>query len=396
MGYVMITGGSLVNKGAQAMIYVTVCEVKKRFPDKDILVVMDLNGIPKEADLDNFNFKIVGNSVIGREALFWLGGIWSLRALKRGVNKRELFKVRKIWKNTDYVFDISGFAIGKKWGMLRSCRTAMKAALAKKYHAHCIFLPQSFGPFDYKADEKEVLKTHRILKKWLSDADVLYARENSGKEMLQELGLENVKLAQDIVLQNKEYDVGTIYKTQPRIQQAEIHKKSVGLIPNKHVVTSMKNDVYLLWDAAIEKLLGMGYMVYLLMHDNSDLQIIQTIKERHREDNRVVLLENDFSCIEYNQLVKKFDFIVASRYHSIVHAYRNAVPCVVLGWADKYGVLLEAVNQTGYNLDLRKEIEAEELLQCIERMAECREENVRIISDRVREIQKENDFDTLQ
>lgn len=385
-----------MNKGAQAMIYVTVCEMKKRFPDKEILVVMDLNGIPKEADLNNFTFKVVGNSVIGREALFWLGGIWSLRALKRGVNKRELFKVRKIWKNTDYVMDISGFAIGKKWGTLRSCRTAMKAALAKKYHAHCIFLPQSFGPFDYKADEKEVLQTRQVLKKWLSDADVLYAREASGKQMLQELGLENVELAQDIVLQNKEYDAGMIYKNPPAVRQVEIKEKSVGLIPNKHVASSTKNDVYALWDAAIAKLLEQGYTVYLLMHDNSDLQIIRTLKERHMEEKRVILLENDFSCIEYNLLVKKFDFIVASRYHSIVHAYRNSVPCVVLGWADKYGVLLEAMNQLRYNLDLRKEIPERELLQCIEHMAQRREENTGLIRDRLAEVQKENVFDALQ
>ncbi len=396
MRYIMITGGSLVNKGAQAMIYVTVCEMKKRFPDKEILVVMDLNGIPKEADLNNFNFSIVGNSVIGREALFWLGGIWSLRALKRGVNKRELFKVRKIWKNTDYVMDISGFAIGKKWGTLRSCQTAMKAALAKKFHAHCIFLPQSFGPFDYKTDEKEVLQTRQVLKKWLSDADVLYAREALGKQMLEELGLENVKLAQDIVLQNKEYDVNMIYKNPPAVRPVEIKEKSVGLIPNKHVASSMNNDVYVLWDAAIAKLLEQGYTVYLLIHDNSDLQIIRTLKERHKEENRIILLENDFSCIEYNELVKKFDFMIASRYHSIVHAYRNLIPCVVLGWADKYGVLLEAMNQLRYNLDLRKEVSERELLQCIEHMARSLEENTGLIQDRLKEVQKENVFDALQ
>ena len=215
MGYILITGGSLINKGAQAMTYVTVCEMRKRFPDKEVLVVMDLNGIPKGVNVDDFDFKIIHSDVLGREAMFWLGGIWSIRALKRGVNKRKLLYVRKIWKNTDYVMDISGYAIGKKWGPMRSSRTAMKAALAKKYHAHCIFLPQSFGPFDFKMEEKELKLTHSVLKKWLSAADVLYAREESGRQMLEELGLDNIRMAQDIVIQNKEYDVSKIYKKIP-------------------------------------------------------------------------------------------------------------------------------------------------------------------------------------
>ncbi len=395
MGYIMITGGSLVNKGAQAMTYVTVCEMKKRFPDKKILVVMDMSGIPEGTALANYDFEIVDTHVLGREALFWLGGSWSVTALKRGVSKKKLLKVRSIWKNTDYVMDISGYAIGKKWGLLRSCRTAMKAALAKKYHAHCIFLPQSFGPFDFQSEGEEQQKAREILKKWLSCADVLYAREESGKQMLQELGLTNVKLAQDIVLQNKDYDIHMIYKQTPCMQEIHTEEKSVALIPNKHVTSVKVNDVYHLWDVAIHTLLAKGYYVYLMMHDNSDLQIIREIKARHADEDRVILVENDFSCIEYNELIKKFQFIVASRYHSIVHAYRNSVPAVVLGWADKYETLLSAVDQQAYDLDLRREVEDTRLVECLENMHVKREQNVTAIKSRLQEIQRNNVFDEL-
>ena len=36
MGNVIITGGDLKNKGAQAMTFVTVDEIKKRFPEERI------------------------------------------------------------------------------------------------------------------------------------------------------------------------------------------------------------------------------------------------------------------------------------------------------------------------------------------------------------------------
>ena len=37
MGYILITPGNLKNKGAQSMIFVTVDEMRKRFPGKEIV-----------------------------------------------------------------------------------------------------------------------------------------------------------------------------------------------------------------------------------------------------------------------------------------------------------------------------------------------------------------------
>lgn len=37
--YILVTGGELFNKGAQSMTFVTVDELKKRYPDKEIIVI---------------------------------------------------------------------------------------------------------------------------------------------------------------------------------------------------------------------------------------------------------------------------------------------------------------------------------------------------------------------
>lgn len=393
MGSILIIGGSLVNKGAQAMTYVTVCEMKKRFPDKEIIVAMNLRALPKGTDLNAFKFRVVDDTVERKESLFLLGGIWSLIALKKRANLSEIKKVREIWKNVEYVFDISGYAIGKKWGTRKSCRIAMKAALAKKYNAHCIFLPQSFGPFDFNEDVK---LTHKILRKWLSCADVLYAREASGKTMLEELGIHNVETAEDIVLQNKEYDIDLIYNYKPEMQEVQIEKKSVALIPNQHIASGKVNDAYRLWDAVVKELLERGYTVYLMMHDNSDLGIIKKLKEQFKDDGKVILLTNNFSCVEFNKIVNQFEFLVASRYHSIVHAYRNTVPCIAIGWADKYGSLLESVQQERYVIDMRERVDEKELLSAIDDMIEHREANLELIRSNVERIQKESVFEKLE
>ena len=43
MGYILITGGNLINKGAQAMTFIAVDEIKRRFPDREVVVISDVD-----------------------------------------------------------------------------------------------------------------------------------------------------------------------------------------------------------------------------------------------------------------------------------------------------------------------------------------------------------------
>lgn len=68
-GVALITSGELRNKGAQAMNFIAVSEVKRRFPGLEPVVMSAsdvapalsdaVNGRKKRSDLDNLDFKIV-------------------------------------------------------------------------------------------------------------------------------------------------------------------------------------------------------------------------------------------------------------------------------------------------------------------------------------------------
>lgn len=70
------------------------------------------------------------------------------------------------------------------------------------------------------------------------------------------------------------------------------------------------------------------------------------------EDRRVVLWENNFSCFEYDAVCRQFDFLIVGRFHGIVHAYRNNIPCLLMGWAVKYKELAQLMYQSQYVFDL--------------------------------------------
>ena len=112
-------------------------------------------------------------------------------------------------------------------------------------------------------------------------------------------------------------------------------------------------------------------------------------------ESRVTFLDRDFSCIEYNELVKRFDFVIASRYHSIIHAYKNGVPCIAIGWAVKYNTLLESFGQEQYCFDLRKEVSPAEIIAAMKRMTENRLSEKERILKTLELIQKENVFDII-
>src|SRR5690625_7730019 len=95
----------------------------------------------------------------------------------------------------------------------------------------------------------------------------------------------------------------------------------------------------------IEVLIGKGVNVYLIRHSYEDIEACILIKELFENEEKVVLVSEEFSCIDYDELVVKFNYLIASRYHSIIHAYKNNIPCISLGWATKYYELLSLFEQ---------------------------------------------------
>ena len=107
-------------------------------------------------------------------------------------------------------------------------------------------------------------------------------------------------------------------------------------------------------------------------------------------------MEQEFSCLEFNELVKLFDYLVASRFHSVVHAFKNGIPCITLGWAKKYEVLLEQFGQADYLFDVRKDLTKESLVQAMERMEQSWSKESVKIRENLAAVQEKNVFDVLK
>ena len=98
---------------------------------------------------------------------------------------------------------------------------------------------------------------------------------------------------------------------------------------------------------------------------------------------------------EESELMKQFEFVIGSRYHSLVHAYKNSIPCIALGWAQKYQSLLTKFGQTEYWLDVRDAITEQDVEKAIKAMTVNRGKEIKRIADILHSVQAENVFDVL-
>lgn len=393
MGYILITGGNLKNKGAQSMIFITVDEMRKRFPDKEIVVVSD-------PDATGDPGKIQGYDFIFRDSVCIYG--WKYKLIQHRYGKLDrMHDAAKIRKNTDMIVDISGYTFGSNWSFISNILAAYRACCAKKLGIPVYYMPQSFGPFDWKGLTGHLADC--CIRKWLPYAAVLYVREQEGLELIKKhYGFQNAALSADLVLQNRGIDRKHIYTEgkddheQKLSQIGSIRKNSVAILPNiRNMKYGNPEELMRVYGAVIDHLLAAGKNIYLIRHATEDITVCREIKEQYPNEEHVLLIEQDVDCLEYEELIRNFDYLVASRYHAIVHAYKQGIPCIVLGWAVKYQELLNKVQQSSYAVDVRKQIDIAGLLK----MLDCMNENFRQESETIREnlqmIQKQNVFDAL-
>lgn len=396
MGNVIITGGDLKNKGAQAMTFITVDEIRRRFPEERIYLAAGTGTSEDRIKAKPFRFEIIDAAICDLKGLACVNRFMRLLLKARYGKKVYREEYRELWRETDLLIDISGYSIGTDWGVHTSLLAALRGKVASLFGAKVYYMPQSFGPCDFGGFRGRC--TEILLKKWLSCADILFAREKPGYDLLiHKYGLKNVRLSCDLVLQNKEIDLSNVYKDIPDMLRIEVKAHSIAVIPNaKTLRFGRKEKLMSLYQNIINRMLDRRYHVYLMFHSSEDRKICKELKDLFAEEERVVLVQDELSCIEYGWAVRQFDFVIASRYHSIIHAYKEGIPCIVLGWAVKYTELLSLFGQEKFVFDVRGEIDERKLLAMIAEMERHYEVYSGQVKEKLEEIQKENVFDLVE
>ncbi|MDB4734240.1 polysaccharide pyruvyl transferase family protein [Akkermansiaceae bacterium] len=395
MKYVMITGGGLGNKGAQAMTFITVSEVRKRYPSHEIILISYNDFQLPANEKDRYKFKIESPPSMVY-ALYRLGGVFKSVAILGRHTHAEQERLEELYGNADILIDISGYALGTNWGLNYCLNFLNSILIAKVYGMRCFLMPQSFGPFDFRGVKGRLVEW--FMKRLLRYPEVIFAREEEGFNLLtNDYGLKNVKLSCDLVLNSsREPSMSDIYVNPPQLEIPNIINGSVGIIPNmqnfKYGNKSHLLDVY---EKAISSLVEESKHVYLIRHSIEDLAICHELKGRFQDVDSVIVLKGDYSCHEFTAFVENFDYLIASRFHSIVHAFKQSVPCLILGWAVKYHVLANTFGQSNYVFDVRDDVDFEAVLCRMQQIASNRNKESTQIRKKLGALQRDNVYDVI-
>ena len=395
----LILGGNFVNTGAEAMTFVTVNALRGKYPDCKIIMFSNLDA---GKDNRNYLFDVVhmSGSTLKRLSTqkagvkYYVEGIARI-ILRKGNQFYEYKKLLEILSDCDGVFDISGFTISSQFRNQNTLGKLSNVDLFTSYGIPFYFMPQSFGPFEYQENREYMLKR---LRETLPKATKIFVRENEGYEMLRDLiGEGNITRSYDMVLQSSGIDKAKVYKVVPEAHEILINtERNVAIVPNmRNFDHGNKEEIIVVYNAIIERLLANRKTVYLISHSSEDVEACRLIKDCFKDNESVLLIKDKIDSWNYGSLIKHFDFAIASRFHSIVHAYLAGTPCIALGWATKYHELLESVGQQEYIFDVRTMENKSKLLQAVTKMCVSNEQERIIIRNRLAEIQKTNCFDLI-
>lgn len=395
----LLKGGEFNNKGAEAMTLVALSHILKIDPNANVFMFYSDKNVSlklkKEVALiDNPSWWLrerIGRFPIGNYKarlkdfikLFLLGkhSFW-------GKKKYSEKLLRKI----DHVIDISGFAFSSKWGDDGTIEWLDEIKLMQSYGAKIWIMPQSFGPFDFSSNY-----VIEYGKQVLSSCELIFARESTGLKLLRDLGLQNVEHMVDSVLLEKDFDPSFLIENFDFYKEDIPTKNShnICIVPNFRLIdqgNKSKNTLINFYSKVITNYKN-NFDIYLIAHAGEDLSLCKQIKEKFTTDKSVILIDHVLFSFNYEAFIKKMDFIISSRYHAIVHAYKQYVPAVILGWADKYQGIASELNQEAYLIDLDN---MNDSLNIIQNMTNNFLQEKEIIKIKLAELQQDNCYRFLK
>ncbi len=359
----LVIGANFDNKGSEAMTFVAIKELRSRY--KDCIIWFN----------PNFQDEIYRKND------------YKMIVLDDGYGEGSI--CHEIMPRLAGIIDVSGYCVSSEKGFGDTERTLDYLKMAYRYDIPYYFMPQSFGPINYPEYK---LMEMRVL---FSSAKVIYAREKEGKQLLEEkLGLNNVRQSTDMVLQSSELNESDVYYKKNIVKNSgmTIGNNGVAIIPNSNFLRyySMEELVGF-YSIIINYLIGLDKSVHIVPH-SCDAEMCMAIYHGYEDNSSVYIHDDPDDCFSFSELIEDADFVIASRYHALVHAFKLNIPCIAIGWADKYGSLLSDVGQEEYLIDAREGIDAKKVMELIDRLKITRNSEVGVIRNKLASIQEDNCF----
>ena len=357
MKNILLIGAEFKNKGAEAMALTAVVRFSQLYPNCSITIasVVHNEDLPYGIHTltlpygETFRFDFIRNRIrrsqIVRVFLFRLIPFPKIRSL---ILKGDLYLQR--FAASDLIVDLSGFAMSDQQPLKRRlvfCFQIFTSWCLNKSH---IIFTQALGPF-------EKLSSWFLAKLFLPRVDLLIARGQKTYKHLKKIGLSQ-KMNIPICADSAFLFTPAPYEIADKIlnKHGALNKPLFGIIPNINIfrrtepgddgnlyiqfLVSVCDYVQSTLEATAIFICHEGYHEGQRDDEWLAYQVIRQTKNPHP----IAVIPANHSAAELKAIIGRLEFVLASRFHSIVAAISVATPFLIVGWAHKYRELVADLN----------------------------------------------------
>jgi colanic acid/amylovoran biosynthesis protein len=230
-------------------------------------------------------------------------------------------------RDVDAVLDASGFAFGDQHPSERTLGFARAVETWRQRGKPVILLPQALGPFERPPVRAGFVRI-------ASAANLVFARDPVSLEHARKAvgAVGSLQLAPDFT---------------PLVSQPGAHTSGDGetvyIVPNQRMVEKA-GDVaaaaaYVPFVAScIACVEEAGLRPVFLLHGGDDAGLVRPINAQMGRDIAVVVEDDP---LEIKRLLGQSVLVIGARFHALVSALSQGVPCIATSWSHKYEMLFE-------------------------------------------------------
>lgn len=315
----LITGGSFINKGAEAMALTVRDKLISAFPDSTIFMRV----APQYFDIARSNGFVPVNAKMPVSLLDKI--------------KSKITAFGHYWRD-DALIDIGGYQLGDPWGWRQAKGVAKKIRYCNFFGTKTIYMPQALGPFTHKAFE-------RYIPFIINECSVFYIRDKKSLEDVNNICSVNEERLQPDIAWNFNAEGEEIDAILDKYQ-ITLTRPAVCITPNLRVYERHGEHYLDYLSIIIDYLVNINYQVILLGHElrldskKDDRFLCRLLNDQNEAATHI---DEFLSAKQIKRIVGLCEFIISSRFHALIAALSQQIPAVAIGWSHKYSELLSDV-----------------------------------------------------
>ena len=297
---------------------------------------------------------------IPHNILFWHGinlgkfNIWKYRP--------RFGRIKEIYNWADYIICAPG---GICMGGFQDWNHLMHLKLAKALKKTLIYYGRSFGPFPTETESNREFK--RLSIEMLNYFSFLSIRDRKTEMLAEELRVPYVSTVDSAFLDSPKvdipYELKLIIGENPYMvfvpNYLLWHFAYKNRISHETVMSFYSQVIDTIWQCNP----GMNVVMLpqLFCGDKYALIDVQFFRElaEIKSDNRIIVTADCYSSDIQQTIINGAKYVIGARYHSIVFAINQGVPCIALSYEHKIAGLLERLDKSEWCIDFTQTLDNE-------------------------------------